>query len=355
MRQDAFEARYRDQWAEFDDWLKREGGGQAVDGKTYFAASDFAYRYRQLARHLALARDRQYGAELVAQLESRVLAGHQALYGASHAASTGGVIQFIRATFPQLVRKHWRSVSLASFCLFGPMLAITVAIQYFPDFADVLMSAEELAAVQQMYDPANRILGAGRDAGSDVAMWGFYIMNNVRIDFQCFAGGILFGVGSIFFMIFNGGHIGAISGYLTQLGYIETFWGFVAGHSSLELVGAALSGAAGLQIGYALIAPGARSRLEALKFAAIDAVQILYGAAAMTFMAAFIEAFWSASRVPPVEVKYAFGIIGWILVLSYFALVGRTRVAASPSVPSVPSVPAILTTGAAESGVSRAA
>jgi hypothetical protein len=40
------------------------------------------------------------------------------------------------------------------------------------------------------------------------------------------------------------------------------------------------------------------------------------------------------------------------LVLSYFALVGRTRVAASPS---VPSVPAILTTGAAESGVSRAA
>ncbi len=332
MRQEAFEARYGDEWIEFDAWLKREAGGKAVAGRTYFSASEFPHRYRLLARHLALARDRQYGAELVARLEALVLAGHQALYGASHSASGGGVLQFVRATFPQLVRKHWRSVSLASFCLFGPMVAITIAIQFFPEFAYVLMSAEQLAAVQQMYDPANRILGAGREAGSDVAMWGFYIMNNVRIDFQCFAGGIFFGVGAVFFMLFNGGYIGAVSGYLTQLGYIETFWGFVAGHSSLELIGAALSGAAGLQIGYALIAPGARSRLEALKFAAVDAVQILYGAAAMTFMAAFIEAFWSASRVPAVEVKYAFGIIGWILVLAYFGLVGRKKPALTTAV-----------------------
>jgi uncharacterized membrane protein SpoIIM required for sporulation len=151
-------------------------------------------------------------------------------------------------------------------------------------------------------------------------------------------------------MLFNGGHIGAVSGYLTHLGYIETFWGFVAGHSSLELVGAALSGASGLQIGYALIAPGARSRLEALKFAAVDAVQILYGAAAMTFMAAFIEAFWSASRVPPVEVKYAFGIIGWVLVLWYFAFAGRNRVVATGASPAAPRA-----VGAAEVEVTRAA
>ncbi|MCA3028460.1 MAG: stage II sporulation protein M [Rhodocyclaceae bacterium] len=325
MRQDAFEARYSGQWVEFENWLLVEAGGKQVAGQAVFHASELPYRYRQLARHLALARDRQYSAELGARLEALVLAGHQALYGASHSAESSGVLRFIRATFPQLVRSHWRSVLIASLCLFVPMIVLTVLIPFVPEFAYVMMPAEQLAKVQQMYDPANRVLGEAREAGSDVAMWGYYIWNNVRIDFQCFAGGLLFGVGSIFFLIFNGGVIGTIAGHLTQLGYIETFWGFVAGHSALELVGAALSGAAGLQLGYALIAPGRRTRLDALKMASHDAAHILYGAAAMTFMAAFIEAFWSASRVPPVEVKYAFGIACWVLVIAYFCFAGRSR------------------------------
>ena len=325
MRQELFEARYGAEWVEFENWLQIEAGGKPVAGRVAIASSELPHRYRQLARHLALARDRQYSAELAARLESLALAGHQALYGASHAGDGGGVMLFIRATFPQLVRTHWRSVLVASLCLFVPMIGLTILIPLVPEFAYVMMPPDQLAKVQQMYDPANRILGEARDAGSDVAMWGFYIWNNVRIDFQCFAGGLLFGVGSIFFLILNGGMIGTVAGHLTQLGYIETFWGFVAGHSALELVGAALSGAAGLQLGYALIAPDRRTRLDALKIAAHDAVRILYGAAAMTFLAAFIEAFWSASRVPPVEVKYAFGIIGWILLIAYFLLAGRIR------------------------------
>jgi uncharacterized membrane protein SpoIIM required for sporulation len=325
VRQDAFEARYSPQWAEFESWLLVEAGGKPVAGRAVFHDSELPHRYRQLARHLALARDRQYSAELGARLEALVLAGHQALYGASHSGESGGVLMFVRATFPQLVRLHWRSVLIASLCLFVPLVGLTVLIPFVPEFAYVMMPAEQLAKVQQMYDPANRVLGEAREAGSDVAMWGFYIWNNVRIDFQCFAGGLLFGVGSIFVLIFNGGVIGTTAGHLTQLGYIETFWGFVAGHSALELVGAALSGAAGLQLGYALIAPGLRTRLDALKTASHDAVRILYGAAAMTFMAAFIEAFWSASRVPPVTVKYAFGIAGWVLVIAYFWLAGRRR------------------------------
>jgi uncharacterized membrane protein SpoIIM required for sporulation len=328
MQQDLFEARYESDWRQFEGWLNTNAGAKAAANQVIFADDELPHRYRQVARQLALARDRQYGSELVTRLETMVLAGHQAIYGASH-GSRGGVIQFVRTTFPSLVRKHWPSVTVAALCLLGPIVLLTILLQYFPDFAYVLMSPEQLASVQQMYDPANRTLGAGRNAGSDVQMWGFYVMNNVRIDFQCFAGGLLFGVGAIFFMLFNGIHIGTISGHLTQLGYIETFWGFVAGHSALELIGAVLSGAAGLQIGYALISPGRRTRLESLKASMADAVRILYGAAAMTFLAAFIEAFWSASRVPPVNVKYAVGIGLWVLVLAYFFYAGRNQSSAT--------------------------
>jgi len=73
----------------------------------------------------------------------------------------------------------------------------------------------------------------------------------VRIGFQTFAGGLLAGVGSVWFLAANGVVIGAVAGYLTEIGYSETFWSFVAGHSSLELLAIVLSGAAGLRLGLA--------------------------------------------------------------------------------------------------------
>ncbi|MGE5386129.1 MAG: stage II sporulation protein M, partial [Betaproteobacteria bacterium] len=151
------------------------------------------------------------------------------------------------------------------------------------------------------------------------------IANNVRIDFQCFAGGIAFGVGAIFFLVYNGLMIGTTAGHLTQLGYITTFWGFVSGHSAFELTGAALSGAAGLKLGYALVAPGNRSRLAALKESAATTVGLLYGAAALTFLAAFIEAFWSPNRSVPFEIKVGVGIALWIVTWAYLLLAGRRR------------------------------
>ncbi|NJR72202.1 MAG: hypothetical protein HC782_03885 [Gammaproteobacteria bacterium] len=102
--------------------------------KPNFAASEFPQRYRQLARHLALARDRQYGSELISRLERLVLAGHQQLYGARHNRG-GGVLLFILHTYPSLVRSHWRSVLVASLCLLGPLAALAIAIQWVPDIA----------------------------------------------------------------------------------------------------------------------------------------------------------------------------------------------------------------------------
>jgi len=189
-----------------------------------------------------------------------------------------------------------------------------------------VLSPESAARIESMYGPDSLRPGRGRDASDDVVMLAFYVYNNVRIDFQCFAGGVLFGVGSIFFLVYNGLHIGAVAGHLTRVGYGEAFWGFVAGHSSFELLGAVLAGAAGLRIGYALVAPGRRTRGGALRAAARPAVYLLYGAAAMTGCAAFVEAFWSPQRELPAELKYGVGIGLWAAWLLYFAFAGaRTR------------------------------
>jgi uncharacterized membrane protein SpoIIM required for sporulation len=118
-----------------------------------------------------------------------------------------------------------------------------------------------------------------------------------------------------------------VAGYLTQIGFTGTFWSFVAGHSSLELIAIVLSGAAGLRLGMAVIRPGARSRRAALVAAARPAVRMMYGAALMFCAAAFVEAFWSPLTEVPFAVKIWAGAAGWAVLLAYLGFSGRARAA----------------------------
>jgi uncharacterized membrane protein SpoIIM required for sporulation len=282
-------------------------------------------RFRRICQSLALAAERRYSADLVDRLNRLALRGHHALY-VNRRRESQQVLDFMLAGFPRLVRQEWRLVACATLLFFGPLLALIALLQQFPDFAHYLLAPEQIANYHQMYDPANKRLGM-READTSVLMFGFYIWNNVRIGFQTFAGGMLAGVGSAWFLGANGVIIGAVAGYLTQAGFGETFWSFVAGHSSLELIAIVLSGAAGFKLGLAVIAPGNLSRKSALIAAAKPAVRIMYGAAVMFFAAAFVEAFWSPLTEIPFQAKVTVGIAGWVLLLAYLAFAGRARAA----------------------------
>jgi uncharacterized membrane protein SpoIIM required for sporulation len=132
------------------------------------------------------------------------------------------------------------------------------------------------------------------------------------------------GVGSLFYLAFNGAYGGAIGGYLTQKGLAQTFYSFVVTHSAFELTAIVLSGAAGLKIGHALLAPGRHTRLQSLVRAARESVVIIYGVVAFLLIAAAIEAFWSSARWIPTYMKYSVAALVWICVLSYLTLQGRS-------------------------------
>jgi uncharacterized membrane protein SpoIIM required for sporulation len=319
MKETQFLELRSEDWARWDAWLRSKRSGKELP----FPSAEFPHRYRELCRDLSLARDRNYSSPLVERLHDRVLQVQQRVYGPQPGVRNA-VLHFLVAGFPALVRREWRFVLPAVALFLLPLFMYLAAAQRWPESVYLVMPTAQAAQVEEMYSPdAPRLGRLKRDAGDDFTMLGFYIWNNVRIDFQCFAGGLFFGLGAVFYLLFNGLFIGAIAGHLTQLGYIETFWGFVAGHSAFELTGAMLSGAAGLRMGYALVAPGSRRRSVALREAAAVAVRLLYGAAALTFCAAFVEAFWSPLRSVPVTLKYGIGIVLWILLLAYFAFAGR--------------------------------
>ena len=318
MKQAPFEALHAHEWRDFEDFLENPKS-------KVFPAEEMPARYRRLCQSLALAADRRYSPALVDRLNELALRGHHALYR-NRGRQGQRIAEFLLAGFPALVRQEWRLVAAAAALFFGPLFALIAVLQAFPDFVHYLLTPEQIASFHEMYDPASKRLGM-READANVVMFGFYIWTNVRIGFQTFAGGLAFGVGSIWFLASNGVVIGAVSGYLTEIGYGRPFWSFVAGHSSFELIAIVLSGAAGLRLGLAVIAPGDLSRKAALVAAAKPAVRVMYGAAILFLIAAFVEAFWSPHTVIPFAAKIAVGAAGWVLLAAYFGFAGRARAA----------------------------
>jgi uncharacterized membrane protein SpoIIM required for sporulation len=237
------------------------------------------------------------------------------------------VWQFVRAGFPRAVRREIVFVWAAVLLFFGPLLLLTFAIPQYPEFAYIVLPADTLDSVQKMYGDGLKTLGRQREADTDVQMFGFYIFNNVRIGFQTFASGLVFGLGTIFYLLYNGLFIGTISGYIVHSGLATNFFSFTSGHGAFELTAICLSGAAGLKIGYALVAPGRLTRGAALRLAAVEAIPLVVGLAGMLLIAAGIEAFWSPRTFLPPIAKYVVGGVMWVIVIVYFAFAGRDRAA----------------------------
>jgi uncharacterized membrane protein SpoIIM required for sporulation len=313
VKQERFEQAHREEWDALAAMLAAGDGDQRLP-----------QAYRRVCQHLALARDRCYTAGLVQRLNGLVMAGHQALYG-----STLGLGpqwgRFLAGGLARSVRARYRTVLLAAMLVGLPMAILPPAIARDPQLAYLVEDPQDLARMETMYQSGAGRFGRANQAQTDVAMFGFYIWNNVRITFQAFAGGIILGLGSIFFLLYNGVHGGAVAGYLAHAGLGRQFWPFVATHSALELPALVLAGAAGLHLGWALLAPGRRSRGQALAAAAREGMPLVYGAALMDGLAACIEAFWSASALVPPAVKLAAGALLWTAMAGYFLLAGRRR------------------------------
>ncbi|WP_213938291.1 stage II sporulation protein M [Pseudomonas sp. dw_612] len=320
MKQSLFESRHKAEWEHFALVLDR-----LERGKDASRIASFAKDYRRLCHHLALARERGYSSFLVDSLQHQVLRGHQQFY--RHRSRLGAnALAFILADFPRLVRQQWPFVLAAGLMFFGSLIGMGLLVYFFPDLIYNLIPADQVSEMQSMYDPVAGHLGrsAERAASEDWVMFGYYIMHNIGIAFQTFASGLLFGLGSAFFLFFNGLTIGAVAGHLTHIGYGQTFWSFVIGHGAFELSAIVLSGAAGLQLGWALIAPGRLPRAEALRLAARKSVLLICGVMLFLLIAAFIEAYWSSTTAPTPMTKYLVGAGLWIVMALYLLLAGRT-------------------------------
>ena len=316
-----FEGQYESEWQELERLLGQLRGHGKRDDKPV-AGERVASLYRRACEHLALARARAYPAYLVDRLDNMTADAHQIIYQRKE-LGLRRLAQLITQDIPRTVRAHASYVWVATAVFLVPTLVIGVLVYARPELILSVVDPQTAAEFESMYSPSGDSIGRVRTADTDWAMFGFYIRNNIGVAFQCFAGGIFAGVGSLFFLAFNGAFGGALAGYLTERGLSATFYSFIVTHAAFELTAIVLSGAAGLRIGHALLAPGRATRRQALVAASRESVVIMYGAMGLLTIAAAVEAFWSSAVWIPHAVKYSVAAICWTAVISYLTLQGR--------------------------------
>ena len=324
-----FEAQHDAQWTALQAQLDALESGKARSpaGTTNVAANvaaSIAVGYRAACEHLALARERGYPLHLADRLDTLTLRAHRLIY---HRPPRGlhDLRHFCSTAFPQRLRAQWRYLLAAALAFCLPMLAVFAAVWFDASFALTLMDAPQLAHFDSMYGDDSASFGRHRDADTDWQMFGHYVRNNIAIAFQCFATGLLAGLGTLFFLAYNGALIGGVAGYLSAKGLGHNFWPFVATHSAFELTAIVIAGAAGLRLGHALLSPGRMGRGHALRLAAADSAVLVGGAGCMLLVAAVVEAFWSSARWLPVELKFSVAAVCWVAVLLYLARSGLNR------------------------------
>jgi uncharacterized membrane protein SpoIIM required for sporulation len=319
-----FEQMYQDEWAELEVSVAHVIGRQVDQSAAPAPVSGarVASLYRRTCEHLALARARSYPAYMVDRLERVTADAHQLIYQRRE-FGFAGVREMLAVDFPSAVRLHGMYVAVAGAMFLLPAVVMGVLVYWRPELILSVISSEMASSFETMYSPSTHSIGRTRTATTDWMMFGYYIRNNVSVAFQCFAGGLFAGLGTLFFLAHNGAYSGALAGYLTERGLSATFYAFIATHSAFEVTAIVLSGAAGLRIGHALLAPGRVTRRQSLVLATRQATVLLYGVTTMLLIAAAIEAFWSSANWLPATLKYAVAALCWTSVLGYFTFQGR--------------------------------
>jgi uncharacterized membrane protein SpoIIM required for sporulation len=315
--QDQFISDRRASWNELDALLMQDRELHRLPPTSISRAASL---YRVLCADLMHARGAGYTNDLTGYLDGLAARAHNSLYGA-RPWRLPAAWRLVAHEFPRTLRQRWRFflLSTALFCL--PLLVGLLGAMDSAQFAEKVLPAEQLAMMADMYSEG---FEAGRATGEDASMAGFYVFNNVGIAFRCFATGILLGLGSLFFLVYNGLMIGTSTGHVIVSGGGVNILTFMCGHGVFELTAIVISGGAGLQMGYALVATGGRTRIGSLRAQARDLARLVLGAAVMLLIAAGLEAFWSPSSFAPM-VKWIAAAVFAVLLTAWLMLGGRTR------------------------------
>jgi len=297
MTGERFVERRRDRWEAFRSIamrIEQEG----VRGLPAEEIPGFAARYREVAADLARARTYGVDSQVIEYLERLVSAGHNALYRWRSRDRTPWW-RYVSRDFPAAVVQSWRYVLVAFLLFMIPALSGYALLRARPDLADDLAPPTLVNRAQEAAAREARGIGYAQSPDQELPVIAAAIIsNNINVCFFAFAGGLLLGLVTVWSLAFNGFVLGMGFGVFANYHAAMYLGTFVVGHGVLELTAIFISGGAGLRLAHAIIAPGDRTRRDALVVDGLISARMIGMVVVLLTIAGTIEGMLSASDAP---------------------------------------------------------
>ena len=289
---------------------------------------EFGALYRRASSDLIAARAKTANAEVLQYLNDLVARSYSQIYR-SRRFNLSVIWVFLAEGFPRLYRDCGRYVALA-----GALFMVGVVLGWEvnrrdPAGAYYLVSPELVKQIPAMRSMWSKQTGHA-DLGPNIMqlLSTFLMTHNIGVGMIAFCGGIFFGIGPLWAMIQNGLMLGVLGEAMSRPETALVFWSLILPHGVIEIPAICVMGGAGFVLAGALLAPGKRTRLEALIERGKLAVLLAAGGAAMLVLAGIIEGFITPMAVLHPFVKLAFAAVLTLAQIAYFALAGKSNEAA---------------------------
>lgn len=311
---DVFVSVHRAEWDRLEELVRRR---RRLSGAE---ADELVDLYERVNTHLSVVRSTLPDPALVTRLSTLVARARSAVTGA-HTPAWRDVARFVFVVFPAVTyRYRWWWLFTSVGCLL-----VSVAVAGWLVTHPQLLT--EIAPPHQLEQYANDDFASyyGEHPASSFAsaVW----TNNVWVSAQALAFGIMLGIPTAIVLVNNMVGLGVAAAILFTFGRAEVFFGLITPHGLLELSAVFLAGAAGLKLGWSIIDPGPRRRIEALASEGRSAVSVALGLVGVLLVSGVIEAFVTPSTLPT-WARVGIGVVAELAFLVYVFVFGRRAAAA---------------------------
>lgn len=282
-------------------------------------ADELVSLYQRVGTHLTALRASGADPVTIGRLSGLIADARGAVTGAQ-APVWRDISRYFLVSFPAALyksRRWWLTIGLLFYLVAAWMAWRIIA------HPEIIESITTPAQVQELVDKdfANYY---SENPAQDFALqvW----LNNSMISAAVLALGVLI-VPTFFILWSNAENLGVIAGLMIGHDRADVFFGLITPHGLLELTAVFVASAAGLRLGWSWIAPGPRTRMQALAQEGRATVGMAIGLTAVLLISGLIEAMITPSPLPT-AVRVGIGVLAEVAFLVYVWTLGRRAVKA---------------------------
>ncbi|SEO64454.1 Uncharacterized membrane protein SpoIIM, required for sporulation [Amphibacillus marinus] len=271
----------------------------------------FDQLYQRITQQLSYSQTFFPDQDVTIHLNQLVGRAHHVLYKTEY-SSWKQLWIFFSEKFVGLLLEQWRAIVIALVLFTVGGLASFFAVAQNPINMAFILPAE----FSNVLSPEELEANIHADSIDGAFMSAQIMTNNIQVAILAFAGGITFGILTVYIMVYNGIIIGALAGLFWHANSSYIFWAYIVPHGIIELIAIFIAGGAGLLMGYKLFVPGQYKRSTQLKHHAKRSVLLLLGTLPIFVLAGIIEGYITPAALS-IPTKYAVALLTLIGFIAY--------------------------------------